>query len=83
MVQGPKRDLIIALLEISVGKKTPLFCKKMPNSCISSVEITLKYFQVIDLIASFFMKNKYRALSQLRSRKWAQKGVNEVSFLTK
>ena len=26
------------------------------------------------------MKNKYRALSQLRGRKWAQKGVNEVSF---
>ena len=47
----------------------------MPNSCISSVEITLKYFQVIDL-ASFFMKNRYRALSQLRGRKWAQKGVN-------
>ena len=26
------------------------------------------------------MKNKYRALSQLRGQKWAQKGVNEVSF---
>ena len=26
------------------------------------------------------MKNKYRALSQLRGRKKAQKGVNEVSF---
>ena len=26
------------------------------------------------------MKNRYRALSQLRGRKWAQKGVNEVSF---
>ena len=29
------------------------------------------------------MKNKYRALSQLRGRKGAQRGVNEVSnFLT-
>ena len=55
----------------------------MPNTCISGVEITLKYFQVIDLIASFFLKNKYRALSQLRGRKGAQRGVNEVSnFLT-
>ena len=26
------------------------------------------------------MENKYRALSQLRGRKWAQKGINEVSF---
>ena len=26
------------------------------------------------------MKNKDRALAQLRGRKWAQKGVNEVSF---
>ena len=45
--------MIIALLEISVGKKTQLFLLKMPNTCISSAEITLKYFQVIDLIASF------------------------------
>ena len=28
----------------------------MQNSCIRSVEITLKYFQVIDLIASFLWK---------------------------
>ena len=26
------------------------------------------------------MKNESRALSQLRGRKWAQKGENEVSF---
>ena len=29
------------------------------------------------------MKNKYRVLSQLRGRKWAQKGVNEVSYFYK
>ena len=28
----------------------------MPNTCISGVEITLKYFQVIDLIANFLLK---------------------------
>ena len=52
VTQGPKRDLIIALLEVYVGKKKLFFNKKMQNSCNSSVEITLKYFQVIDLIAS-------------------------------
>ena len=52
MVQGPKRDLIIALLEVYIGKKSFFLIKKIQNSFISSVEITLKYFQVIDLIAS-------------------------------
>ena len=28
----------------------------MPNLCISGAEITLQYFQVIDLIASFLWK---------------------------
>ena len=56
MVQGPKRDLIISLLEVYIGKKASFLNKKMQNSCISSVEITLKYFQVIDLIASILYK---------------------------
>ena len=52
VVQGSKRDLIIALLEVYIAKKSFFLNKKMQNSCISSVEIILKYFQVIDLIAS-------------------------------
>ena len=45
----------------------------MHNSCISSVEITLKYFQVIDLIASILYK-KYRVLSQYMKSKRGSKG---------
>ena len=41
VVQGPKRDLIIALLEVYIGEKAIFLNKKTP-SCISSVEITLK-----------------------------------------
>ena len=40
VVIGPKRDLIIALLEVYIGEKRFFFKQKMQNSCISSVEIT-------------------------------------------
>ena len=56
----------------------------MQNSCISSVEITLKYFQVIDLIASIFLKKNIRCCLNHRGPKGVQKGVNEASnILTK
>ena len=79
-MRGPKLDLIIAPLEVYIGKMLKLIKKKMPNLYMCSIQMSSKYVLGIGLIASS-LENRHVGLIQSRVREGARKGVNGVYFI--
>ena len=75
-MRDPKLDLIIAPLEVYIGKML-IFNQK----CLTCICVACKCYQNIFWALDSSLENRHVGLVQSRVREGAQKGVNEVYFI--